>query len=85
MPGPAARRAEQREKEGDPVRPDIFTVVVLCAVIVSYAVGKIPLVITAMLSMLTLYFTGIISFQEAFSGFSNDAVMDADDRSGPVR
>lgn len=57
------------------MRPDIFTVVVLCAVIVSYAVGKIPLVITAMLSMLTLYFTGIISFQEAFSGFSNNAVM----------
>ena len=65
----------QREKEGDLVRPDIFTGIVLCAVIVSYAVGKIPLVVTAMLSMLALYFTGIISFQEAFSGFSNNAVM----------
>ena len=57
------------------MRGDIFTVIILCAAIVSYALGKIPLVITALSSMLILYFTGIITFSDAFSGFANNAVI----------
>lgn len=57
------------------MRQDILAVVILLAVIVLYATEKIPLVMTAILSMLAMFFTGILSFQDAFCGFSNNATM----------
>ena len=51
------------------------TLVVLLAVMILYATEKIPLVLTAILSMLSVYFLGILSFSEAFSGFANNAFI----------
>lgn len=55
--------------------PDVFVVIILILALISYALNKIPMVITAMLSMLIMYFSGILEFGDAFSGFSNNVTM----------
>lgn len=52
-----------------------LTIVVLILVVLLYASEKIPLALTAVLSMLAMYFTGVLTFSEAFSGFANNAVI----------
>jgi len=52
-----------------------ITLVVLIAVIILYATEKLPLALTAILSMLSVYFLGVLTFSEAFSGFANNAFI----------
>lgn len=54
---------------------DIIGLIILLLALVSYALNKIPMVLTAMLSMLAMYLLGILEFAEAFSGFSNNVTM----------
>ena len=42
---------------------------------VSYSIPWIPLSVTTIFAILTMAFTGIISYSDAFSGFSSTAVM----------
>lgn len=48
---------------------------ILAAVVIMFITEKIPLYVTALLGMLAMGITGILSFTEAFSGFGNTAVM----------
>ena len=57
------------------MRPELITLIVLLAMIALFAWNKIPLLLTAMLALLTVYFAGILPFSEAFSGFSSNAVI----------
>ena len=52
-----------------------ITLIVLLVVIVLYATEKLPLTLTAILSMLSVYFLGVLTFAEAFSGFANNAFI----------
>lgn len=54
---------------------DILGLIILLLALISYALNKIPMVLTAMLSMLAMYLLGILEFAEAFSGFSNNVTM----------
>ncbi len=51
----------------------VIAIIILVAVIILYATEKIPLVLTSMLSMLAMYFSGILEFGDAFGGFANNA------------
>ena len=57
------------------MQQDIIGIVILLLALVSYALNKIPMVLTAILSMLAMYLLGILDFAEAFSGFSNNVTM----------
>ena len=54
---------------------NIIAIIILLIVIVLYATEKLPLVLTSMLSMLAMYFSGILEFGDAFSGFANNATL----------
>lgn len=49
----------------------IICMVIFAATLVSYMMNKIPMWLTAMISLAALYFTGCVSASEALSGFSN--------------
>ena len=57
------------------MQQDIIGIVILLLALVSYALNKIPMVLTAILSMLAMYLLGILDFAEAFSVFSNNVTM----------
>lgn len=52
-----------------------IALIIMVITIVLYATEKIPLAVTALLSMLAMAYTGCISYSEAFSGFSNTATL----------
>ena len=52
-----------------------IALIIMAVTIVLYATEKIPLAVTALLSMLAMAFAGCISFSEAFAGFSNTATL----------
>ena len=54
---------------------ELITSIILVITFISFIMEKIPLVVTALAAMLAMYFTGILSFNEAFSGFSNNVVL----------
>ncbi len=54
---------------------DIIALIILVITVVLFALDKIPLAVTSILSMLAMAFTGCISYSEAFSGFSNNATL----------
>ena len=54
---------------------NVIAIIILLLVIISYATEKLPLVLTSMLSMLAMYFGGILEFGDAFSGFTNNATL----------
>ena len=49
----------------------IICLVIFAATLVSYMLNKIPMWLTAMISMVLLYFTGCVDANTALSGFSN--------------
>lgn len=49
----------------------IICMVIFAATLVSYMLNKIPMWLTAMLSLAALYFTGCIDASGALAGFSN--------------
>lgn len=49
----------------------IICMVIFAATLVSYMLNKIPMWLTAMISLVALYFTGCISATDALSGLSN--------------
>lgn len=51
-----------------------IALIILAAVIVLFATEKIPLSVTAILAMLAMGFTGILSFSDAFSPMSSTVV-----------
>ena len=52
-----------------------IAIIILVSALVFYSIPKIPLSVTTIFAILTMAFTGIISFSDAFSGFSSTAVM----------
>ena len=50
-------------------------IIVLVVSLVMYAIPKIPIAITAILSMLSMGFFGILQWPQVFSGFSNVATL----------
>lgn len=57
------------------MQKEMIACIILGVTFISFILEKVPLVITALCAMLAMYFTGILSFQEAFSGFSNNVVL----------
>ncbi|MDR0349966.1 MAG: anion permease, partial [Coriobacteriales bacterium] len=55
--------------------PELIATVILIVVIVLFVTEAIPLPLTAVLGALAMAVFGIISFPEAFAGFSNDILM----------
>jgi len=49
----------------------IICMVIFAATLVSYMLNKIPMWLTAMISLAALYFTGCIDASGALAGFSN--------------
>ena len=49
----------------------IICMVIFAATLVSYMLNKIPMWLTAMISLAALYFTGCIDANGALAGFSN--------------
>ena len=49
----------------------MICMVIFAATLVSYMMNKIPMWLTAMLSLTALYFTGCIDATGALAGFSN--------------
>lgn len=54
---------------------DLFVVILIVLALISYGLNKIPMVVTAMCTMLIVYFTGVLKFSDAFSGFANNTTM----------
>jgi len=52
-----------------------IAIIVLFAALILYMIPRIPLSVTALISMLIMGFTGCCSWSQAFSGFSNNAVL----------
>ncbi|MBE5940681.1 MAG: SLC13/DASS family transporter [Lachnospiraceae bacterium] len=52
-----------------------IALIIALVTIILFAIDKIPLAITSILAMLAMAFSGCISYQEAFSGFSNNATL----------
>lgn len=52
-----------------------IALLILLAALILYATEKLPICVTAILSMLVMGFTGILTFSEAFSGMGNPAVL----------
>lgn len=52
-----------------------IAIVILIVTVILFAMDKIPLCVTAILAMLAMAFTGVISYEEAFSGFSSNVVF----------
>lgn len=50
-------------------------IIILASVIVMYSLPFIPLSVTTVLAMLAMAMTGILPYADAFSGFSNSAVL----------
>ncbi|MDR0350942.1 MAG: SLC13 family permease [Coriobacteriales bacterium] len=55
--------------------PELIATAILIVVIVLFVTEAIPLPLTAVLGALAMAVFGIISFPEAFAGFSNDILM----------
>lgn len=53
----------------------LVTLIILGVVLVLYATEVIPIALTAIVSMMAVYLTGILSFEQAFSGFSNTVFL----------
>lgn len=49
----------------------IICMVIFAATLISYLLNKIPMWLTAMISLTALYFTGCVSADDALAGFSN--------------
>ncbi len=52
-----------------------LAILILAAALVLYAIPRVPLSVTTVFAMLAMAMSGIISYGEAFSGFSNPAVL----------
>ena len=52
-----------------------IALIIMVISIILFATEKIPLAVVALLSMLAMAFSGCITYQEAFSGFSNTATL----------
>lgn len=52
-----------------------IAILILGIAVVLFVSEKIPLSVSALLAMLAMAFTGVISYEEAFSGFSNRVVF----------
>lgn len=57
------------------MEPSTIALIILLIALILFITEKIPLPITAIMAMLAMAFTGVISFNEAFSGFSNRVVF----------
>ena len=53
----------------------IICMVIFAATLVSYMLNKIPMWLTAMLSLAALYFTGCTDAEGALAGFSKSALQ----------
>lgn len=52
-----------------------IAIIVLIGALILYMVPKVPLSVTAVISMLLMGFTGCCKWSEAFAGFSNNAIL----------
>ncbi|NYB72961.1 SLC13/DASS family transporter [Sedimentibacter hydroxybenzoicus DSM 7310] len=52
-----------------------IAIIVMVLMLIMYAIPKIPLSVTTIFAVLTMAFTGIISFEDAFIGFASPSVM----------
>lgn len=52
-----------------------IAIIILFSALILYMIPKIPLSVTTIFAMVAMAFSGIITFSEAFSGFSNSAVL----------
>ena len=52
-----------------------IAIIIICCAIVSFALEKIPLAVTAMLAALAMALTGIISYADVSSGFASTVTM----------
>lgn len=53
----------------------IIAIAIVLLTLILYMIPKIPLSVTTIISMLSMAATGIISYEDAFSGFSNSATL----------
>ena len=52
-----------------------IALIILACTLVLYMIPKIPLSVTTILAMLAMAMTGIITYEQAFSGFANSATI----------
>ena len=57
------------------MEPSTLALIILASALVLYCIPAIPLSVTTILAMLAMAASGIISFEEAYSGFANTAIF----------
>lgn len=57
------------------MEPSTLALIILASALVMYCIPAIPLSVTTILAMLAMAASGIISFEEAYSGFANTAIF----------
>lgn len=57
------------------MQQSVIAILILGTALVLYMIPKIPLTVTTMLAVLAMVFTGVLSVEQAFSGFSNNTTL----------